>query len=162
MTATRCKMDSRLIALFSNCISKNRQRINKKKANNKWQSLWQKYANSNNSEWKIDRGGEGGEGEESEEDPVPILSRAKKKLGLTVPTCCYSSIENRFSRPQGQLGHIRIHIHDMHTTLLILPFYSHPLITHSLIRHLADSSWEPRATQLCNMHWGEWKSGQLA
>lgn len=42
------------------------------KANNKWQSLWQKHANSNNSEWKIDRGGEGGEGEESEEDPVPI------------------------------------------------------------------------------------------
>lgn len=52
MTATRCKMDSRLIALFSNCISKNRQRINKKKANNKWQSLWQKYANSNNSKMK--------------------------------------------------------------------------------------------------------------
>lgn len=38
------------------------------KPNNKWQSLWQKYANSNNSGRKIDRG----RGEESEEDPVLI------------------------------------------------------------------------------------------
>lgn len=55
-----------------------------------------------------------------------------------MPTCCYSSIENRFSRPQGQLGHIRMHI-DINTLL----FYSHPLITHTLT-HSASGRFELR------------------
>lgn len=78
-----------------------------------------------------------------------------------MPTCCYSSIENRFSRPQGQLGHIRIHIHDMHT-----PPHSSFLLasTHHSLTHSASGRFELRAASNSTLQYAlgrmeKWKVG---
>lgn len=136
MTATRCKMDTRLIALFSNCISKNKQRINKKNPTTNDSLSGKSMQTATTVEERLT------EEEEKKAKKTLCSFKAVRRRSWHCQHAVTLLLKIVFLAPKDSWATFTSTSTFIHIPILL--FYSHPLITHSLT-HSASGRFELRA-----------------